>query len=51
MDPRLAAALGVIAGLILGYLASYLAQKGKNAAMAQDIDELTEITKSIEGKI
>ncbi len=51
MDPTLAALLGVIAGMAGGFLSAYATQKGKNKAMAQDIAEITRLTKDIEAKI
>jgi hypothetical protein len=51
MEPTLAALLGVVAGLIGGFLTAFATQKGKNKAMAQDIAELTRVAKDIEAKI
>ena len=51
MDPTLAGLFGGVGGLVVGYWTAFWSQKGKNATMAQDIAEITELTKKIEAKI
>lgn len=51
MDPLVTALYGAALGLAIGFLTAYLAQKGKNAAMAEDIAKITETTKTIEARV